>query len=68
MDPYVSLVLTLPALFLLGVVVQRFLLQPLQNEPMMQIFATFGLLILFQNIVLAMTRGASLSINAPSRA
>jgi branched-chain amino acid transport system permease protein len=65
MDPYVSLVLTLPALFLLGVVVQRFLLQPLQNEPMMQIFATFGLLILLQNIVLAMTRGASLSINAP---
>src|SRR6476619_1186829 len=61
MDPYVSLVLTLPALFLLGVVVQRFLLQPLQNEPMMQIFATFGLLILLQNIVLAMTRGASLS-------
>ena len=31
----------------------------------MQIFATFGLLILLQNIVLAMTRGASLSINAP---
>ena len=28
-------------------------------------FATFGLLILLQNIVLAMTRGASLSINAP---
>src|SRR5262245_4077811 len=27
MDPYLSLVLTLPALFLLGVVVQRFLLQ-----------------------------------------
>ena len=65
MDPYLSLVLTLPALFLLGVVVQRFLLQPLQNEPMMQIFATFGLLILLQNIVLAMTRGAALSINAP---
>jgi branched-chain amino acid transport system permease protein len=65
MDPYLSLILTLPALFLLGVVVQRFLLQPLQNEPMMQIFATFGLLILLQNVVLALTRGAAVSINAP---
>ena len=42
--------------------VQRFILQPLQNEPMMQVFATFGLLILLQNIVLAITRGASLSV------
>ena len=37
--------------------IQRLVLQPLQNEPIMQIFATFGLLILFQNLVLAVTRG-----------
>ena len=37
-------------------------LQPLQNEPMMQVFATFGLLMLLQNIVLAITRGAALSV------
>jgi branched-chain amino acid transport system permease protein len=65
MDPYLSLILTLPALFLLGVLVQRFLVQPLQNEPMMQVFVTFGLLILLQNAILALTRGAALSINAP---
>lgn len=64
-DPYLSLVFVLPALFVLGVAVQRFVLQPLQNEHLMQMFATFGLLILFENIVLAMTRGAALSINTP---
>ena len=37
-------------------------LQPLQNEPMMQIFATFGLLILFAEFVLAITRGEGYSI------
>ncbi|MGH2949445.1 MAG: branched-chain amino acid ABC transporter permease, partial [Solirubrobacteraceae bacterium] len=31
--------------------------QPLLDEPMMQIFATFGLVILLENIVLASTRG-----------
>ena len=45
--------------------VQRFILQPLQNEPMMQIFATFGLLMLLQNVVLAVTGGAAISIQTP---
>jgi branched-chain amino acid transport system permease protein len=61
-DPYVSILLVVPALFLFGVVVQRFILQPLQNEPMMQVFATFGLLLLLQNLVLAITRGMSLTV------
>jgi len=63
LDPYLSLAVVIPALFLLGVVLQRFILQPLQGEPMMQIFATFGLLMVFQNTVLALTRGASVSID-----
>jgi branched-chain amino acid transport system permease protein len=49
-------------MFLVGLAVQRLVLQPLQNEPMMQIFATFGLLILFENSVLAITRGEGYSL------
>lgn len=62
MDPYLSTIIVVPGLFLIGVLIQRFVLQPLQNEPSMQIFATFGLLILIQNIVLAITRGTGYSV------
>jgi branched-chain amino acid transport system permease protein len=62
MDPYLSVVVVFPALFVLGALVQRFIIQPLQNEPMMQVFATFGLLMIFQNVVLALTRGAAVSV------
>jgi branched-chain amino acid transport system permease protein len=64
MDPYASLVIVVPAMFVFGVLIQRFVLQPLQGEPMMQIFATFGLLLIFQNAVLAITRGVGYT--APS--
>jgi branched-chain amino acid transport system permease protein len=62
MDPYLSIVIVFPLLFLMGVLVQRFIIQPLQNEPMMQVFATFGLLMVCQNVVLALTRGAAVSV------
>jgi branched-chain amino acid transport system permease protein len=65
MDPYFAIVLVFPALFVLGVLVQRFVIQPLQSEPMMQVFATFGLLMIFQNAVLALTRGAAVSVPSP---
>lgn len=61
-DPYVSIVFVVPALFVFGVLVQRFVLQPLQGEPMMQIFATFGLLLLLQNAVLAITGGTGYTV------
>ena len=60
--PYYAVFLVAPLMFLLGLGVQRLVLQPLQNEPMMQIFATFGLLILFENSVLAITRGEGYSL------
>lgn len=62
MDPYLSIIVVVPALFLFGVLIQRFILQPLQNEPMMQIFATFGLLLLLQNLILAITRGTGYTV------
>jgi len=60
--PYFAVFLVAPLMFLLGLAVQRLVLQPLQNEPMMQVFATFGLLILFENSVLAITRGEGYSL------
>ena len=44
-SPYLSVVIVAPLVGLLGVAVQRLVIQPLRDEPNMQIFATFGLLI-----------------------
>jgi branched-chain amino acid transport system permease protein len=65
LDPYLALLLVAPALFLVGVIIQRVIMQPLQTEPMMQMFATFGLLMILQNVVLAITRGVALNVNSP---
>jgi len=62
-DPYVTLLAVLPALFVLGLLIQRFVIQPLQNEHMMQMFATFALLTIAQNAVLVLTRGEGQSVN-----
>lgn len=61
-DPYLSVIVVAPAMFGVGLLVQRLLIQPLQGEPMMQVFATFGLLLLLQNIVLATTGGQAHSV------
>lgn len=65
-DLYVAAVVVTPILFLIGVLMQRLVIQPLQDEPMMQIFATFGLVILIQNIMLGTTRGIASSVRTPA--
>lgn len=65
LDPYVAVFLVAPAMFVLGVAIYRLILQPLQNEPMMQIFATFGLLMVIDNLILGVTRGEGVSIATP---
>lgn len=62
LDPYVSTMIVVPAMFLFGVIVQRVVIQPLQAESSMQIFATFGLLTVLQNVVLVFTRGEGYSV------
>jgi branched-chain amino acid transport system permease protein len=62
LEPYLSVTLVVPGMFVLGLVLYRLVLQPLHAEPSMQIFATFGLLIVFQNAVLALTRGEGYSV------
>jgi branched-chain amino acid transport system permease protein len=64
LDPYLSIALVLPALFVFGLVIQRLIIQPLQSESMMQMFATFALLTILQNVVLAITRGEGYSVPA----
>jgi branched-chain amino acid transport system permease protein len=65
LDPYVAIFAIAPLMFVLGILVYRLVLQPLQNEPMMQIFATFGLLIVLENAILGITRGEGYSIATP---
>jgi branched-chain amino acid transport system permease protein len=60
--PYWAVLLVVPALFVLGALVQRLILSRLRSEPVMQIFATFGLLLLLQNLVLAATGGAGYTV------
>ena len=62
LDPYLSVFIVAPLVGLLGVAIQRLVIQPLHNESNMQIFATFGLLMMFQNIMLALSRGEAYSI------
>lgn len=65
-DPYVSsLFIAIPLGFLLGYLIQRLVIQRLLKEPLMQMFATFGLLIFFENVVLAITRGEPKTLRTP---
>lgn len=60
---YLTIVVVVPALFVLGLLIQRAVIQPLSAEPAMQLLATFGLVILFQNAVLAVTKGEAYTIS-----
>jgi branched-chain amino acid transport system permease protein len=49
-DPYVSLALVMPAMFIVGYGIQRLLLEPLAGtSPSNQFLTTLGLLLVFQN-------------------
>jgi len=52
-DPYVSILITVPVLFLFGMLVQRILIQPIQNAPAtIKIFSTLGLGFVLSNLAL----------------
>jgi len=52
-DPYLSLLITMPVLFVFGVLVQRFLFRPILSAPdMAQIFLTVGLSVVLMNAAL----------------
>jgi len=68
LSPYASVFVVAPLVGVLGLLIQRFVLQPLRDEPNMQIFATFGLLMFFQNIMLAASRGQAYSVGGSASA
>ena len=52
-DPYASILITMPVLFCFGVLIQRFLLQPILRAPdLAQIFMTVGLSVILMNLAL----------------
>lgn len=59
---YATVFIVVPVLFLVGVIIQRVVIQPLRGQTTMQLLATFGLLIVFQNSVLAVTDGEAFSV------
>ena len=66
MDPYVSALLVLPALFLFGVLLQRVIVQPIQEASAnMQIFATVALSLILQNLALIFWKGDFRAIQTP---
>ncbi|MFG6114150.1 branched-chain amino acid ABC transporter permease [Halobacillus sp. MO56] len=53
LDPYISAILVIGCLFLLGVIIQRIMIQPILDTPAStKIFATLGLSIALQNLAL----------------
>jgi branched-chain amino acid transport system permease protein len=52
-DPYVSMIIVLPAFFIIGWAVQRIIIQPIIDAPPLnQIFATVGVSLVLQNAAL----------------
>jgi branched-chain amino acid transport system permease protein len=60
---YLMILTVVPLMFLIGVLIQKYLLSKVVNEPDMQLFVTFGLLLLFENVMLAVTKGEFFSLD-----
>jgi branched-chain amino acid transport system permease protein len=60
---YLMILTVVPIMFLIGVLIQKYLLSKVVNEPDMQLFVTFGLLLLFENVMLAVTKGEFFSLD-----
>ena len=54
-DPYVAILIVAPATFVLGLLTERVVVRPVLHAPhAMQIFATFGLSVILQNLALTL--------------
>jgi len=64
MDPYVSILITVPVFFVFGVLVQRVLIQPIQEAPAtIKIFSTLGLGLILSNLALMLWHADYRSVN-----
>lgn len=65
-DPYLSLVVVAPAIFVVGIAIQRVVIQPiLEAPPLMKVFATVGLYIALQNLALMLFTADFRTIQTP---
>ncbi len=62
-DPYLSIFITVPSLFLLGILVQKLIIHPARNAPAHnQLLLTLGLALLIENFLLIVFSGTPRSI------
>jgi branched-chain amino acid transport system permease protein len=55
LDPYLSILIVAPAIYLLGILVERIVVRPILHAPHgMQIFATFAVSVILQNLALTL--------------
>jgi branched-chain amino acid transport system permease protein len=67
MHPYISAAPVIVLLFIIGVAIQRFIIQPLLNsDPEIQIFATVGLSTALMNLGLLVFGANMFSVNVPA--
>lgn len=66
LNPYFSLLISVPLMFLVGMAIDQIIIRPLRDAPSyMQIFATVGLSIVLLNLALFLFSGDYQSINMP---
>jgi len=64
MDPYLSVIISVPALFVMGVIIQRFLISPVLDAPVnIQVILTIGISLLLQNLALFLFSADPKTIN-----
>lgn len=65
-DPYLSLLITVPLLFIIGTGIQRFAINPVMTAPVHnQLLLTLGIAIMIENILLVIFTGTPRSIELP---
>ena len=65
-DPYLAILVTVPALFVVGAVVQRLIIHPARNAPTHnQLLLTLGLALFIENLLLVIFTGTPRSIRLP---
>lgn len=65
-DPYVAMLVTIPLLFIIGVVIQATIINPVMDAPLHnQLLLTLGLALFIQNLLLVLFSGTPRSIELP---
>ena len=65
-DPYTSLLIVIPVMFLMGILCEILLIKPVLNAPQdIQILLTFGIVLVLQNLALLLWTGDWRSLTSP---